>query len=257
MTNEGTLGSISSKIGALSKAEDAAHTSGDKGLMLLAVRKDTAAVLAGTDADYIPLIVDASGRLWVNAAAAVLTNLEKAEDDAHVTGDKGIQALAVRKDTAAALGTDGDYAPLEVDASGRLHIAPLVAGSAIIGAVGLDQTTPGTTNAVTDAGPAVAGTETYTTSADMTTAAAIGPAPTATQKSKLLQVVVSSAVAMEFSLQEETSATVRYSFFLPANGGVVILLRYPAKLTTADKRWFGKASIAGNVRITTTTVSEA
>jgi hypothetical protein len=45
------------------------------------------------------------------------------EDTAHQSGDLGIQILAVRKDTAAALaGADGDYAPLEVDASGRLHV---------------------------------------------------------------------------------------------------------------------------------------
>lgn len=48
------------------KAEDAVHGSGDKGVMSLAVRKDTAAALAGTDGDYIPLVVDASGRLHVN-----------------------------------------------------------------------------------------------------------------------------------------------------------------------------------------------
>lgn len=55
------------------KAEDAAHSSGDRGIMLLAVRKDTAAALAGTDADYIPLIVDASGRLHVNVGAGTIT----------------------------------------------------------------------------------------------------------------------------------------------------------------------------------------
>jgi hypothetical protein len=51
------------------------------------------------------------------------TSLGKAEDAVHATGDTGVMALAVRKDTAAALaGTDGDYAPLEVDANGRLHV---------------------------------------------------------------------------------------------------------------------------------------
>lgn len=51
------------------------------------------------------------------------TNLGKAEDAAHTSGDTGVQLLAVRKDTAAALaGTDGDYAPLEVDANGKLHV---------------------------------------------------------------------------------------------------------------------------------------
>jgi hypothetical protein len=53
------------KVTALSKAEDAAHSDGDTGVMLLAVRKDTAAALAGADGDYIPLIVDANGRLHV------------------------------------------------------------------------------------------------------------------------------------------------------------------------------------------------
>lgn len=107
------------------KAEDAAHTTGDHGLMLLAVRKDTAAALAGTDGDYIPLIVDANGRLHVlDPNSATIAALSKAEDAAHTTGDTGIQILAVRKDTAEAIaGTAGDYAPLEVDALGRLHVS--------------------------------------------------------------------------------------------------------------------------------------
>lgn len=137
----------------LGKAEDVAHTTGDTGVMMLAVRKDTAAALAGADGDYIPLITDASGRLWVMLpansgvdigdvdvtsviAGTGATNLGKAEDVAHTTGDTGVMMLAVRKDTAAALATtDGDYIPLITDASGRLHVAPLVAGTANIGDV--------------------------------------------------------------------------------------------------------------------------
>lgn len=53
----------------LGKAEDAAHTTGDTGVMVLAVRKDTAAALATTDGDYIPLIVDSTGRLHIAAGA--------------------------------------------------------------------------------------------------------------------------------------------------------------------------------------------
>lgn len=54
------------------KIEDTGHTTGDKGFMLLAVRKDTASALAGSDADYIPLIVDNLGKLHVvlNKAAS-------------------------------------------------------------------------------------------------------------------------------------------------------------------------------------------
>lgn len=50
----------------LAKAEDTAHGSGDMGIMMLAVRKDAAAALATTDSDYIPLITDASGNLYIN-----------------------------------------------------------------------------------------------------------------------------------------------------------------------------------------------
>jgi len=52
---------------ALGKAEDAAHVSGDTGVMSLAVRKDTAASTAA-DGDYHPIEVDSSGRLWTHVA---------------------------------------------------------------------------------------------------------------------------------------------------------------------------------------------
>jgi hypothetical protein len=49
------------------RAEDAAHSSGHSGVPVLAVRNDTAAALAGTTGDYIPLTTDSTGRAWVNA----------------------------------------------------------------------------------------------------------------------------------------------------------------------------------------------
>ncbi len=50
------------------------------------------------------------------------TSLGKAEDAAHASGDTGVMALAVRRDTAASgTSADGDYATLNVDANGRLH----------------------------------------------------------------------------------------------------------------------------------------
>jgi len=56
--------SIDATLTALSKAEDAAHASGDQGVMGLAVRNDTLASLADTDGDYTPLQVDADGALY-------------------------------------------------------------------------------------------------------------------------------------------------------------------------------------------------
>lgn len=46
----------------------------------------------------------------------------KVEDAAHLTGDYGMPAFAVRQDTLAVLAGDGDYIPLVVDAEGKLYI---------------------------------------------------------------------------------------------------------------------------------------
>jgi hypothetical protein len=63
---EAHLGNIETAVQLIDdvvKAEDTAHSGGDKGIMALSVRKDTATFLAGSDADYQPLITDANGRL--------------------------------------------------------------------------------------------------------------------------------------------------------------------------------------------------
>jgi len=141
----------------LGKAEDAAHTGGDVGVMTLAKRTDTApAATSGTDGDYEPLQVF-GGRLWVTAlidtalpaganaigklaansgvdigdvdvtsviAGVGATNLGKAEDAVHGSGDTGVYVLAVRDDSLAAhSGTDGDYESLHTNASGALWVA--------------------------------------------------------------------------------------------------------------------------------------
>ena len=53
------------------------------------------------------------------------TNLGKAEDAVHASGDTGVQALGVRNDELATLvDADGDYAPLQVDSEGALWTHP-------------------------------------------------------------------------------------------------------------------------------------
>lgn len=52
-----------------------------------------------------------------------ITASEFKEDAAHTTGDYGTNVLSVRKDTAASTaGTDGDYATLTTDATGKLWV---------------------------------------------------------------------------------------------------------------------------------------
>lgn len=108
-----------------------------------------------------------------------------------------------------------------------------------------------------DGGPSWTPSRKFTTSADMTTAADITDAPDSGLKVVADDILVSSNVAMEFTIQEETSATVLASVFLPTNGTVQITLRDGIKAAVADKKLQGKASIAGNVRITCCWHSEA
>jgi hypothetical protein len=244
------LPSIAPGYGAtnLGKREDDIHSTLDVGVMALAVRKDTKIALAGTDGDYIPLIVNADGALHVDtgggggtsyaddaaftvgasqvnpiggilsadtidagdtgavgmtaqremrvqlgsagtavpigagvevntlrvtlptdctgvltvkqgtaanlkceatlAAAQTLatvttvstltgtttltpgtgaTNLGKAEDAVHASGDVGVMALGVRNDTNASYGADGDYCPQAVDSGGNQKVVGNIA----------------------------------------------------------------------------------------------------------------------------------
>ena len=152
----------------LGKAEDGAHTTGDTGVALLAVRRDTAAVGSDTDGDYSTLNVNASGRLYTSATVdAALpagtnnigdvdvlsivpgtgaTNLGKAEDAVHSSGDVGVMALAVRQNSQSDLGADGDYVPFTVDDSGGVRVS-IVAGAGSGGTATADDAdfTAGTT----------------------------------------------------------------------------------------------------------------
>lgn len=135
----------------LGKAEDAAHTTGDVGVFNLAVRSDTAASTGTTDGDYSALITSSTGRLWVSAlidtaipagtnnigdvdVLSILpgtgaTNLGKAEDSAHTSGDVGVGMLAVYQATLASSAADNDYGFLKLDADGALWVNTGSAGS--------------------------------------------------------------------------------------------------------------------------------
>jgi hypothetical protein len=108
-----------------------------------------------------------------------------------------------------------------------------------------------------DNGPAWTSVYTYTTSADMTTAAAMTAAPTGGQKIVVTDILVSSDTTMLFEFEEETSATVVGAVRLSANSPVQITPRSGWKLPTADKKLFGDAGAAGNVYVTVWYYSEA
>ena len=67
------------------------------------------------------------------------TNLGKAEDAVHTTGDVGVMSLAVRNDAGTALAADGDYIPLITDSSGALFVSAVISDVNIDGAQDLWQ----------------------------------------------------------------------------------------------------------------------
>jgi hypothetical protein len=82
-----------------------------------------------TDAKVDDLIASVATEATLEAVRALVSTIRdaiRAEDATHTTGDTGIMALAVRRDTNATLATpDGDYAPLQVNEEGRLKVAAL------------------------------------------------------------------------------------------------------------------------------------
>ena len=130
------LGNIETSVQLIDdivKSEDAAHSSGDKGVMLLGVRQDSQADF-GADGDYVPFSVDADGKLRVAAAAAsggateakqdvIETTLTAIETDAAaievlLTGiDSDTDAI---KTSVAALdnAVDGNYLNVNLNVAG-------------------------------------------------------------------------------------------------------------------------------------------
>ena len=52
-----------------------------------------------------------------------LDALTKTEDDAHVSGDKGVVVFGIRSDSDTATANDGDYTVLKLDEQGRLKVS--------------------------------------------------------------------------------------------------------------------------------------
>lgn len=239
----------------LAKAEDAAHASGDFGIMALAVRQDTAAALAGTTGDYIPLIVDSSGRLYVNiGGTGAASDLGKIEDAAHSSGDTGIMSLAVRRDTASALATtDGDYIPLSTDSAGRLHVnvGTALAASRTVDSVAATLSVDRLMNNLTAVTPTFAVID-HAVSGDNTVVAAQGAGNIILVHQVFL--VASGAVTVRFESGAAGTALTG-QMQLAANGGFVLPFSPVGWFKTAANTLLnlelsGATSVDGNVAYT-------
>lgn len=94
----------------LGKAEDAAHSSGDVGVMALGVRQDSIAAL-GADGDYIPPTMDANGQTRVLAGSPdfVVSVTPTLDTNAYAAGDLLFDSTAI----AAAVRVNGGTAILQ------------------------------------------------------------------------------------------------------------------------------------------------
>lgn len=118
-TTHTTLSSILTDLNNLSHAEDAAHVSGDIGVLPLAVRNDTPGSLVNANGDYAPLQVDSTGNLRVTGSFTVAG--QYAEDSASASGDIGLFALGIRRDTTGTqTSTSGDYSEIQTWSNGEL-----------------------------------------------------------------------------------------------------------------------------------------
>ena len=95
---------------------------GDAGAVRMSANRNLYAQIRDAAGNERGLNIDANGALAVGSVipGTGATNLGKAEDAAHSSGDTGVMALGVRQDSDAALGADGDYAPMQFNASGFL-----------------------------------------------------------------------------------------------------------------------------------------
>ena len=108
----------------LSRQEDAAHSSADKGIMALGVRNDDlSTTFSGTNGDYTPIAVNSAGAVNVIDPYTQLFT-KQTGTVASTSAHYGIGALAVRNDDVGSyVGiADGDYTFLQVSANGALYV---------------------------------------------------------------------------------------------------------------------------------------
>ncbi len=110
-------------------------------------RADAATTDPTTTSSVVSILKGLLTALRVSAAG-----LLKAEDDAHASGDSGVQVLGVSNAAGTALsGTAGDYTPLSVTAAGELHTTPSTNGTSTATAPTNATTTAYATNLVVKA----------------------------------------------------------------------------------------------------------
>ena len=120
---------VEAQRAAAGRTFDVAAPANDSGVAMLAVRKNAATPLANADGDYTPLQTDSTGALRITGSVSAASAGPYVVDSAFAGTHTGMPAFAVRKDVPDSLADDGDYTPLQTDASGALRITPSYASN--------------------------------------------------------------------------------------------------------------------------------
>jgi len=85
---------------------------------------DATTVIYATDGQYGAATIDNTGKLLIGAISpgTGATNLGKAEDAVHVTGDTGVEALGVANTNSVTLCAEGDYCPVATGVNGAVLV---------------------------------------------------------------------------------------------------------------------------------------
>lgn len=105
-------------------AEDSAHNSGDTGHLALSVRRDANTSLVGTDGDYAPLQVDATGNLKVAIISGAGSGGTSATDDAafSVAAGSGTPIMGLADETSPDSVDEGDVGVVRMTLARALHV---------------------------------------------------------------------------------------------------------------------------------------
>ncbi len=135
-----TVGTISTSVvpgtGAthLGKAEDAAHTTGDTGVMVFGVRRDADTSLVDTTGDYAPFQLNAAGSLKVAITSGAGSGGTSIADAAAFTrATTSVTPVAGVVETAAPTLTNGNTGALSLTTGGAVRVA--VASGGVAGVV--------------------------------------------------------------------------------------------------------------------------
>lgn len=117
---------------SLSKAEDAAHASGDVGVMLLGVRNDSNTARTSADGDYSPIATDDAGMMKINSAPSTFDHGNKSSigttavqiTTASIVARHGVTVIAASDNPSRIVVGNSDVTSRTADATDGAELEP-------------------------------------------------------------------------------------------------------------------------------------